>query len=142
MLNEPTQSTTRETPINAAGRYIVGYLIAVGVASFLFAAITYLFPYIGYSGRPTLSDLAYHIANATGVVFVIGTVFGIPYTVLATIAFKRWLPKSMALFLLLGTLAPIAAALLLVMLIDGGGLMGWNLVETLLPALPAGLAGA
>jgi hypothetical protein len=123
-------------------RLLFGYLAAV-----LTGAVVFMLT-IATSGRtglgPDSTDLGLTADVLLNVAFYayIGGVFGLPYTILATIAFVRWLPRSMPLFLLLGALCPMVSVLLTMAALDVLWYLDTQFVTVLLLTLPAGLAAA
>ena len=69
-----------------------------------------------------------------------GAIFGLPYTILGSLAFWFLLPRKAPVFLLIGTFCPLAA--LLTMDLIGGGSFWWWEAPFVLLSLPAGLVAA
>jgi hypothetical protein len=123
-------------------RLLFGYVLGVSAGVVVFMATLPLAG--GTIFRPDetgLGPIADILLNAA-FYFYIGAVFGLPYAIIATIVFMRWLPRSMPLFLLLGALCPTASVLLMLTAIDGWWLLDRQLVTFLTLTLPAGLAAA
>ena len=76
-----------------AGRHVLGYLLAVSAGSVIFAVMANVLPSVVYRPDPDPSGLIASIGEAALMYFMLGTVFGIPYTVLGTVAFRLWLPR-------------------------------------------------
>jgi hypothetical protein len=123
-------------------RLVVGYILAVAAGSVIFAL---LFPLAVPDALPPHTakewfDGTFSVAITT---FILGFLFGVPYTVLGLLAFRTFLPNTMPVFLIVGALCPSAAILTLGVLL--GGLTGWIDAEKLrimIFSLPSGLLGA
>lgn len=122
-----------------AGRFVVGYVLAVGVGALVFAIIAYIVPGMSLQPDPIESDPLRTIGQTAFMYFILGLVFGIPYTVLGSLAFRFWLPRTMPSFLVLGTPCPAVAIILMLSMMDGISL-DWRMARLLLVTLPAGLA--
>lgn len=143
------ESALPTSPSNAWRRHVVvasrvalGYLIAVAVGALVFATLSYLIPLVIYPTPPALLEVVRRIANAARILFLLGVVFGIPYTVLGTVLFKLWLPKRMLVFLMLGTICPAISAMLTLVLLHGSIPIDLEFARFVILSLPAGLAAA
>ena len=125
-----------------AGRHVLGYLLAVSAGSVIFAVIANVLPSVVYRPDPDPSGLIASIREAALMYSMLGTVFGIPYTVLGTVAFRLWLPRTRPVFLLVGMLCPAVAALLTMLTVGGIRWVDWDFLLFLALTLPAGLAAA
>lgn len=125
-----------------AGRYVLGYLLAVAAGSVIFAVIANVLPAVVYRPDPDPSGVLASIGDAALMYFVLGVVFGIPYTVLGTVAFRLWLPRTRLAFLLLGMLCPAAAAVLTMLVIGGIRWIDGDFLLFVILTFPAGLAAA
>lgn len=122
-----------------AGRFFAGYVLAVGVGAIVFAVIAYLVPDMPLQPDPIERDPFRTIGQTAFMYFIFGLFFGIPYTLLGSLGFWFWTRRSTALFLLIGTLCP-AAAILLMFSMLGAISTDWRMLKLLLSTLPAGLA--
>lgn len=124
-----------------AARFVAGYLAAVAAGAIVFAAVAHVVPAMPYLPDPIEGDPLLSVGQTTFMYFVLGLVFGIPYTIVGSIAVKLWLPSTQLSFLAVGMLCP-ASAVLLVFSMLGGVSVDWKMLELLLVTLPAGLAAA
>ena len=122
-----------------AGRFVAGYVMAVAVGAIVFSVVAHIVPDMPLLPDPMQDDPLGSIGQTALMYFIFGTVFGIPYTVLGSAAFWFWTRRSPALFLLIGTLCP-AAAILLMFSTMGFLSAEWPMFKLLLVTLPAGLA--
>jgi hypothetical protein len=123
-------------------RLMLGYVLAVAAGSVIFAL---LFPYAVPTALPPHSTDEWFkgTLSVTITTFILGFLFGLPYTMLSLLAFRSVLPRSMPVFLLVGALCPSAAIVTLGLLL--GGIAGWIDAEKfriMIFSLPSGLMGA
>lgn len=138
----PGQSRTPPEPrvpfvraIPGPVRFVLGYVIAVSAGAVVF---TVLFE-AAFDGNFDQLD------KQTILYFVLGLVFGLPYTILGSLAFHNILPRNAGSFMLTGTLCPVAAILLFDIVIrsfPGTPLTAAQLFGTCLVSLPSGLIAA
>ena len=124
-----------------AGRFVAGYILAVGVGAIVFAILAHIVPAMPMLPDPIENDLLLTIGQTAFMYFLFGVVFGIPYTLLGSLVFWFWLPRRTWYFLALGALCPAAAVMLMLSMV-GGISFDWKMLEFLLITLPAGLAAA
>lgn len=119
--------------ISAAGRLVLGYVLAVAAGAVVFAALLQLTsPYSSGSMVSSILELAL-------ICFALGLIYALPYTLIASLLLRFVLPKSVPVFFVLGTLCPAAAIVSAQM---GLGGVVWPAGETakmLLLTVPAGL---
>lgn len=121
---------------------LFGYLLGVAAGVVVFMATLPLAG--GTIFRPDgtgLGPIADILMNAA-FYFCIGSLFGLPYTVLGTVVFFKWMPRSMRVFLLVGMLCPTASALLMMTMFDALSFIDRQFVIFLLLTFPAGFAAA
>jgi hypothetical protein len=123
-----------------AGRFVAGYILAVGVGTLVFAVTAQLVAAIPLLRDDRVDALA-GIGSSVTVIFILGIVFAAPYTLVGSIIFWFATQRSPRLFLLIGTFCPAAAVLLFLSVLGSVGI-AWPLVRFLLTTLPAGLAAA
>jgi len=124
-----------------AGRFVAGYIAAVAAGAMVFAALAHAVPDMPFLPDPIEDDPLRSIGQTALMYFIFGLVFGIPYTVLGSLALKLWPRRSHLSFLVVGMFCPASAILLMFSLL-GGLSLHWKLAELLLVTLPAGLAAA
>jgi hypothetical protein len=122
-------------------RLTLGYVVAVAGGSIVFAL---LFPLAVPDMLPphSVEEWFNGTFGMTITTFVLGFLFGLPYTILGLLAFRSVLTRSMPVFLLVGTLCPSAAIATMGLLL---GLHGWFNVEKIrimIFSMPAGLVAA
>ncbi|RYG96357.1 MAG: hypothetical protein EON57_15220 [Alphaproteobacteria bacterium] len=88
---------------------------------------------------PIENDRLASIGQVALMYFILGAVFAIPYTVLGSLVFWFWMPRKPYWFLVVGTLCPAAAIILMLSMI-GGVWSDWRMLKLLVVTLPAGLA--
>jgi hypothetical protein len=123
-------------------RLLLGYLVAVAAGAVVFMLTTAASGSTGLGPDSTDLGLTADLALNLAFYAYIGGVFGLPYTILATIAFLRWLPRSMPLYLLLGALCPTVSVLITMAALDALWYLDAQFVTVLLLTLPAGIAAA
>jgi hypothetical protein len=124
-----------------AARFVAGYIAAVAAGAIVFAAVAHVVPAMPFLPDPIEGDPLLSVGQTAFMYFILGLVFGIPYTVVGGLAVKFWLPWTPLSFLAVGMLCP-ASAVLLVLALLGGVSVDWKMLELLLVTLPAGLAAA
>lgn len=122
-----------------AGRLIAGYLLAVVAGAVVFALVAHAVPDMPFLPDPIKDDPILSLWQTAFMYFIFGLVFGIPYTILGSLAFWFLLRRCVLWFLVLGTLCP-AAAILLMFSMMGAVSADMQLAKLLLVTLPAGLA--
>jgi hypothetical protein len=131
----------RASHLLIAGRFVAGYVLAVGIGAIVFAVLAHVVPDLPLQPDPVEGDPWLTISQTSLMYFILGLVFGIPYTVLGSLAFRFWLPRTTLTFLAHGMLCP-AAAILLTLSLLGGISFDWRMLKLLLVTLPAGLTAA
>jgi hypothetical protein len=124
-----------------AGRLAAGYLLAVAVGAIVFALIAHAVPDMPLLPDPIKDDPILSIWQTAFMYFIFGLVFGIPCTLLGSLAFWFLLRRRAVWFLVLGTLCP-AAAILLMFSMMGAISADGRMAKLLLVTLPAGLAAS
>lgn len=132
---------TRPGLIVRIARFLLGYVIAVAAGSVIFAL---LFPLAVPDVLPPHSTAEWFSGTfgMSVTTFVLGFLFGLPYTFLGLLAFRSVLPRSMPVFLIVGTLCPSAAIATMGLLL---GLHGWfnaEKIRIMIFSLPSGLVAA
>jgi hypothetical protein len=127
--------------LNAA-RLLVGYILAVAAGSLVGAITGALVPGFTFMPDPTDAGLLADIFNTAFMYFILGTIFGLPYALVGTIIFWRWLPKSALLFLAIGMLCPSTAIFLTLYFIDGLRAFSAPVFTFMALTMPAGLVAA
>lgn len=129
--------------LGLAVRFIAGYLIAVAAGAVIFAVIAdFVLPGAVDPPQRSFAEWLASTANASVMFSLLGSVFGIPYTLIGLALFRFLLPRSMATFLIVGAFCP-GAAIFTVGLVLGGQL--WidpEIVRMTVFTLPSGLAAA
>lgn len=123
-------------------RLLFGYLLAVASGVIVFMATLPLAGGTGFRPDETGLGLVSDVLMNASFYFVVGALFGLPYTVVGTTIFLRWLPKSRPVFLLVGMLCPAAAALLTMAAMNALQFVNGEFLFFMLLTLPAGLAAA
>lgn len=115
---------------------MLGYLIAVAAGAVLLSAVRYFED----AGALTVDLKAAGAAiwNTASVIFFMGLVFGLPYTIFGALLFRFVLPRNWITFMVVGTLCPTFAIFTLD-LASGNFLWEAGKLELLLMTLPAGL---
>lgn len=142
MLDRPRLATdpiSWSTYIGIAGRFVTGYILAVAVGAIVFAVVAHLVPDMPLLPDPIENDRLASIGQVALMYFILGAVFAIPYTVLGSLVFWFWMPRKPYWFLVVGTLCPAAAIILMLSMI-GGVWSDWRMLKLLVVTLPAGLA--
>jgi hypothetical protein len=116
-----------------AARLVLGYVLAIGAGSIVFALLLQLPPDFE---NPHLPHSATTTAQLMVACFVLGGIFGLPYTILGSLGFWFLLPRRTPIFLLIGAFCPLAA--LFTLELFSGGTLRWETTVSLL-SLPAGL---
>jgi hypothetical protein len=142
---ETSPALPAKTFLGIAGtvlRFIAGYIIAVAVGAVLFSIITYLF---GAGRAPDAPPV--EIAEALGRIwggfvmfFVLGLLFGLPYTIIASLLFKFVLPRNAVSFMIIGTLCPVVAIFTMGAFLGGTFWWGPEMLAMFFQTLPSGLA--
>jgi hypothetical protein len=125
--------------VAAAGRLVAGYILAVAAGAIVFALIAHAVPDMPLLPDPVKDDPLLSLWQTAFMYFIFGLVFGIPYTILGSLAFWFLLRRRALWFLVLGTLCP-AAAILLMFSTMGAISADGRMAKLLLVTLPAGLA--
>lgn len=127
----------------AAARLVAGYLIAVAAGAVIFAVVSdFVLPGAANPLQHSFTEWLDKTANASLIFFMLGAVFGIPYTLIGLAVFRYLLPRNMATFLSVGALCP-GAAIFTVGLVLGGQLwLGPEMIRMTVFTLPSGLAAA
>jgi hypothetical protein len=129
-------------PFQRMMHLILGYVLAVAAGSIIFAL---LFP-LAVPDVPTSNSLEEWWNGMLGMVvatFVMGFLFGLPYTVLGIVAFRYLLPRTMLVFLVVGSLCPSAA--IVTMSLAFSGPTKWidgEWLRIIIFTLPSGLIAA
>jgi hypothetical protein len=123
-----------------AARLVVGYVLAIGTGAIVFSLTAHIAGAVPFLPDPIEHYPLRTIGQTAFLYFVLGSVFGIPYTLFGTLAFWFWLPRKTLWFLAIGTLCPAAALLLFFSM--AGGITFSKMLKLLLVTLPAGLAAA
>lgn len=113
-------------------RLLLGYLIAVGAGAVIF---TIIYQMVFDGGLDQL-------AKGTTLFFVLGLIFGLPYTILGSLAFWRLMPRTAWNFMLTGTFCPVATIFLFNILAPGGALTAPQFLGICLVSLPSGPVAA
>ena len=92
-------------------RRVAGYVLAGAVGALIYATIGALTPGFNFRLDPSSYGPIVDLLIAASMYFALGGIYGLPYTVLGTVFFWRWPPKSMLRFLAVGMLCPTAAIL-------------------------------
>jgi len=121
--------------------FALGYILAVAAGSIILAVLlqfapNFEMPHLPHGGTTVLFD---KIMELTTLSFLLGSVFGLPYTILGSLAFWFLLPRRTVIFLLIGTFCPTGALVTMGLFLDGA--LWWE-VEFVLMTLPAGLAAS
>jgi hypothetical protein len=119
-----------------AARLVLGYVLAIGAGSVVFALLLQLPPDFE---NPHLPHSATTTVQLMVVCFVLGGIFGLPYTILGSLGFWFLLPRRTPIFLVIGAFCPLAA--LQTLELFSGGTLRWEITVTLL-SIPAGLIAA
>jgi len=134
----PSEGAPAATPVGryiwVALRLLLGYVLAIAAGSVVFALLLQLpsdveSPYTPHSATTT--------AQLMVACFVLGGIFGLPYTILGSLGFWFLLPRRTPVFLVIGAFCPLAA--LFTLELFSGGSLRWETTVSLL-SLPAGLA--
>lgn len=128
--------------LQIAARLLVGYILAVAAGSLVGAITGALAPGFTFMPDPTQAGLIGDVFNTAFMYFVLGAIFGLPYALIGTLAFWRWLPKNTLLFLAIGMLCPSAAIFLILYFIDGLRAFSPSVFTFMALTLPAGLVAA
>lgn len=138
-----TRSVPSPAPASWAGyllvaaRFVAGYILAVGAGAIVFALLLQLPPHFEAPHFPHSST---SILELMILCFVLGAIFGLPYTILGSLTFRFLLPRKTPVFLLIGIFCPMGA--LLTMDLIGRGSFWWWEAPFVLLSLPAGLIAA
>jgi len=143
---EPTPPTSAtNTWFGIAGavvRFIAGYIIAVAFGAILFSAMTYFFGAGRALDAPPgeLAEVLNRIWGGFVMFFVLGLLFGLPYTIIGSLLFKFALPRNAWTFMIIGMLCPIVAIFTMGALLGGTYWWGAEMVKMFFMTLPSGLA--
>lgn len=122
-------------------RLVFGYLVAVAAAALVFAVLLQWLP--SFHGPHTphggTTDMFEKIMELAIMCFVLGAMFGLPYTILGSIAFWYFLPRKAFLFFIIGAFCPTAAMLTMELILSAR--LWWE-TPLVLCSLPAGLVAA
>lgn len=134
----PMQSSLRL--LNLAGRFVLGYVVAIAAGTFLFSLVECLFP-DGSLVDPAadVSQLARQMWQLCVVGFVFGGVFALPYTIVGALVFRFLLPRNWIVFMIVGILCPTIALMTLNILLGGGASITDGLARMAWTSLPAGI---
>lgn len=124
--------------LRVAAQLLLGYILAITSGSIVFATLLQLVPGSGASSTQQLSAAGHveKIIELATLCFIMGGVFGVPYTVLGSLAFWFLLPRKAAIFFLIGVFCPMAAFVTMGFFLDSGL---WGDIPFFLLTLPAGL---
>jgi hypothetical protein len=122
-------------------RLALGYVLAVAVGAVVLAtSLEVLSNFQGlrwpHGGTTNIFERIVELAMLS---FVLGAMFGLPYTIVGSLVFWFRLPRRATIFLLIGTFCPIGALLTMSPVFRD---MIWLDAPILLFSLPAGLAAA
>lgn len=139
---EPTPRPTLRGLTIAVLRFVAGYIIAVAVGAILFSAMTY---FIGEGRAPDAPPVEFaealdRICGGFVMFFVLGLLFGLPYTIIGSLLFRFALPRNAVSFMIIGTLCPVVAIFTMGALLGGTFWWGPEMVKMFFMTLPAGLA--
>jgi hypothetical protein len=124
-----------------AGRFVLGYVAAIGVGALLFALVECFFPEgFPFEKPPTALDA---IARQIWEIWVFGFVFGgisaVPYTIVGALVFRFLLPQHWIAFMIAGMLCPMIAIMTLNVFLGGGMSVTSGLAHVVWTTLPAGV---
>jgi hypothetical protein len=145
MLDPISPAPPAKTVLGVAGtvlRFIAGYIIAVAVGAVLFSIITYL---LGAGRAPDAPpvEIAEALDRMWGgfvMFFVLGLLFGLPYTIIGSLLFKFVLPRNAMSFMITGTLCPVVAIFTMGAFLGGTFWWGPEMLAMFFQTLPSGLA--
>jgi hypothetical protein len=125
----------------SVGRFALGYILAVAAGAIIIAVLLELMSnfealHFPHGGTPEMFDKIFELI---ALCFVLGAMFGLPYTILGSLAFWFLLPRERLVFLLIGTFCPLGA--LLTMSLVFQEILGLE-TAVVLSSLPAGLIAA
>lgn len=127
----------------AIGRVLLGYVIAVAAGAIIFAIIgDHTLPGAPNPHPRSLTEWMGGTANASMMLFTLGLIFGIPYTVVGVLVCRYLLPRSMAIFLAAGALCPGAAIFTMGVALGDTFWFGPEMVKMIVLTIPSGLAAA
>jgi hypothetical protein len=139
----PSPARTWLRYLGLAARFVAGYLIAVAAGAIIFAAIAdFVLPGAVNPPQRSFAEWLASTANASVSFFLLGTIFGIPYTLIGLVLFRYLLPRNMATFLIVGALCPGAAIFTLGLVLGGRIWIDPEMVRMTVVTLPSGLAAA
>ena len=123
-------------------RFIAGYIIAVAVGAILFSIMTYFFGAGWAPDAPPveLAEVLNRIWGGFVMFFVLGLLFGLPYTIIGSLLFRFALPRNAVSFMIIGTLCPIVAIFTMGAFLGGTFWWGPEMVKMFFQTLPSGLA--
>lgn len=124
------------------GRLLLGYVIAVAAGAIIFAIIG---DYALGAPNPhprSLTEWMDATANTSMMLFLLGLIFAIPYTVIGMLVCRYLLPRSMAIFLAAGALCPGAAIFTMGVVLGDTFWFGPEMVKMIALTIPSGLAAA
>jgi hypothetical protein len=129
--------------LGLAARFVVGYLIAVAAGAIVFAVIAdFVLPGAASPPQRSFAEWLTSTANASAMFFLLGSVFGVPYTLIGLVLFRFLLPRDMATFLIVGALCPGAAIFTVGLVLGGQVWIDPEIVRMTIVTLPSGLAAA
>ena len=92
----PSPARTWLRYLGLAARFVAGYLIAVAAGAIIFAAIAdFVLPGAVNPPQRSFAEWLASTANASVSFFLLGTIFGIPYTLIGLVLFRYLLPRNM-----------------------------------------------
>lgn len=139
----PSPARTWLRYLSLAARFVAGYLIAVAAGAVIFAVIAdFVLPGAASPPQRGFAEWLAITANASVMFFLLGSVFGIPYTLIGLVLFRFVLPRNTATFLIVGALCPGAAIFTVGLVLGGKVWIDPEIVRMTVFTLPSGLAAA
>ena len=138
---QPNSGRSAGQYVLVAGRFVAGYILAVAVGAILFSIMTYL---VGAGRAPDAPQVEFaevldRIWGGFVMSFVLGLLFGLPYTIIGSLLFRFALPRNAMSFMITGTLCPIVAIFTMGAFLGGTFWWGPEMVKMFFQTLPSGL---
>lgn len=139
----PSPARTWLHYLGLAARFVAGYLIAVAAGAIIFAILSdFVLPGAVNPPQRSISEWLDRTSSASVMFFLLGAVFGIPYTLVGLAAFRYLLPHNMATFLIVGAFCPGAAIFTLGLVLGGKVWIDPEIVRMTVFTMPSGLVAA
>lgn len=129
--------------LGIGARILVGYILSVAAGALIFAVIgDFVLPGKVDMFLMPLGEWLKRTVDGAMMFFMLGLVFGIPYTIFGVAAWYYLLPRTKTAFLAVGAFCPGAAIFTLGLTLGGTLWFDPEMIRMIVVTIPSGLAAA